>query len=309
MSKGNPFQDQINLTGFDERLKQGDSEAWGILLQYVRKQVETRSRSATLGFDRQEAVEENTSKACNHIAHELGNFQQRGLLSAYLDTLIRTATANQDVKRLMNATSRFLKAANKLPAPYQKELRVIVRRRPALEGGMILAFMDGQKFDWSDWRRKRLWYDARRGLLDDQDFKYLLHKLAREKHRQARTLLDWQNTLSTSERASQDSVETQTETALENIPDLSPTPFEELFRREDNQKLLDCLEELRQSSGDQHRAIIGRFYDDESNEHIATSLGASQVAVRKRVERGLKNLRECISEDQLNEGSDERNNL
>jgi hypothetical protein len=295
MSKGNPFQDQINADGFDRRLMQGDSDAWGILLQYVRKQVEARPVSSPRGLERREALEEYTGQACNHIAHELGGFQKRGLLSAYIDKLIRTAVVNQDVKRLMQATSRFLMATGQLPGPYQRELRELVRRRPPLECALLLAFMDGQQLDLSDWRRQRLWYDARRGLLYDHDLDYLLHKLAREKHRQANTLLDWRKVLGESERAWPDSVED--ETVLEKLPDLAPAPLEELLRREISQQLLECLEKLRERSGHHYRAIVRRFDYDESGEQIALVLGANKAAtVRQWIQRGLESLRECMGE-------------
>lgn len=312
MSKSNPLQDQINRAGFDQRLMQdtqGDSDAWGILLQYVRKQVEARPLSAPRGMDRQEAVEEYTGQACNHIAHELKGFQKRGLLSAYIDKLIRTAVANQDVKRLMGATSKFLMATDKLSGPYQRELRELARRRPPVEYVMLLACMDSQPLDLSDWRRQRLWYDARRGLLNDQDFNYLLHKLAREKRRQARTLLDWHNALSEAERASPDSVEDEDEPVIERLPDPAPTPLEELLRRENHQKLLECLEKLRQRSGNHHQAVVRRFDRDESTEQIAAILGANTATVRKWFERGLGNLGECMAEDKINEGRDERHDL
>ena len=306
MSQGNPFQDQINAAGFDQRLMQNDSDAWGVLLEYVREQVKARQVWVPPGMDRQEAVEEYTSRACNHIAHELGGFQRRGLLSAYLDKLIRTAVANQDVKRLREATSRFLRATGQLPEPYQRELREIVRRRPPGECALLLAFIDGQPLDWSDWRRQRLWYDARRGLLDDRDFDYLLHQLARDKHRQANTLLDWRTALAEAKQVLPDSVEDEEEI---DFPDPAPTPLEELLRREASQKLLECLEKLRHRSGRQYQAIERRFYYDESTEQIAAILGASQVAVRKWFERGLENLRKCLREDQPNGGSDERHDL
>jgi DNA-directed RNA polymerase specialized sigma24 family protein len=310
MSKGNPFQDQINRAGFDQRLMQGDSDAWGILLEYVRKQIGARPLSSPRGLDRQEAIEEYTGQACNHIAHELGGFQKRGLLSAYIDKLIRTAVANQDVKRLMEATSRFLMATGQLPGSYQRELREIVRRRPAGECAMLLAFMDGQQCDLSGWRRQRLWYDARRGLLYDQDFDYWLHKLAREKHRQANTLLGWCQALGEAEQALPDSVEDEEETALEKFPDPAPTPLEELLRREASQKLIECLEKLRQRSGHHYRAIVRRFDYDESSEQIAMALGASKAAtVRQWIQRGLESLRGCMGGDQINGGSDERYDL
>jgi DNA-directed RNA polymerase specialized sigma24 family protein len=310
MSKGNPFQDQINRAGFDQRLTQGDSDAWGLLLQYVRKQVEARPLSAPRGLDRQAAVEEYAGQACNHIAHELGGFQQRGWLSAYLDKLIRTAVANQDVKRVMEATARFLMAAAQLPDPYQRELRELVRRRPPGECALLLAFMDGQQLDLSDWRRQRLWYDARRELLYDQNFDYLLHKLARDKHRQANTLLGWRQALGEAGRALPDSVEDEAEPVLERLPDPAPTPLEELLRREASHKLLECLEKLRHKSGHHYQAIVRRFDYDESSAQIALALGANQAAtVRQWIQRGLGSLRECLGEDQINGGSDERHDL
>jgi hypothetical protein len=308
MSKGNPFQDQINRAGFDQQLRQGDSDAWSILLEYVRQQIKARPVSMPRGLDRREAVEEYTGQACNHIAHELGGFQKRGLLSAYIDKLIRTAIANQDVKRLMEAASRFLMATDQLPGPYQRELRDLVRRRPPGECSLLLAFMDGQQLDLSDWRRQRLWYDARRGLLYDQDFDCLLHKLARGKHRQANTLLDWRKALGEAERALPDSDDE--ETVLEKFPDPAPTPLDELLRREAGQRLLECLEKLRHRSGHHYRAIVRRFDYDESSEQIARALGARKAAtVRQWIQRGLGSLRECMAEDKVNEGSDERTDL
>jgi len=239
--------------------------------------------------------------------YKLKGFQKRGLLSAYIDQLIRTAVANQDVKRLMEATSRFLMATDKLPGPYQRELREIVRRRPPVECAMLLDFMDGQKFDWSDWRRQRLWYDARRGLLDDRDFDYLLHTLAREGHCQANTLLYWLKIVGKSEGDSPGSDEDGKEET--ELPDPDPTPEVDVLRREANQKLLECLEKLRQRSSNQYQTIDRKFYYDESTEQIAAILGASKAAVRKWCERGLENLRECIAEDKINEGSDERHDL
>lgn len=290
----NPFRDQINEAGFDQRLMQGDSDAWGSVLQYVRRRVEARPLPVFRGMDRREAVEEYTAQACNHLAHEIGGFQKRGLLSAYLDKLIRTAVANQDVKRLMEAASRFLAAAGQLPAPCQRSLREIIRRRPPGEGALLSAFMDGQPFDLSDWRRQRLWYDARRGLLDDQDFDCLLHQLAREKHRQANTLLDWRKALGESAQALPDSAEDEEETEL---PDSAPTPLEELLRREASQKLIECLEKLRHRSRHHYQAIVRRFDCDESSEQIARALGASKAAtVRQWIQRGLGSLRECMGE-------------
>jgi DNA-directed RNA polymerase specialized sigma24 family protein len=310
MSKGNPFQDQINAAGFDQRLMQNDSDTWGVLLEYVREQVKARQVWVPPGMDRQEAVEDYTSRACTHIVYKLKGFQKRGLLSAYIDKLIRTAVSNQEVKRLMEATSRFLMATDQLPGPYQRALREIVRGRPSGECALLLACMDGQPLDWSDWRRQRLWRDARHGLLYDQDFDYLLHTLARDKHCQANTLLDCRKALGESEQSLSASVEDEEETVLEKLPDPASTPEEEVLRGEASQKLLECLEKLRHRSGHHYQAIVRRFDYDESSEQIALALAASQAAtVRQWIQRGLASLRLCLGEDQINGGSDERYDL
>ncbi len=293
MEKVSSLQDQINMTGFDQRLLQGDSDAWELLLKHVHKRIKARSLSIPRGMNHQEAVDEYTSIACNHIVHELAGFQRQGLLSAYIDRLIRTAIANQHVKKMMGAVTRFLKTVDKLSSLDRKQLFEIIRELPSGDHALLLDFIEGRVTAWPDWRQQRLWYDARRELLYSQGFNQLLRRLASEQHRQAATLLDWQKALNASDWSSTDLLEEDDEPELERIPDLDLTPLEVMLQREKNQSLLECLGKLRQSSNAQYRAIERRYVHEESYAQIAATLGASQTAVAKWLERGLKNVRKC----------------
>lgn len=307
MGKGNPYQGHINASGFGEKLRQGDPKAWGILLEYARKQVAHAARSRPLprDLDYEATVEEYAGEACALIVEKLDEFRQAGPLSAYVDKLIHTAIADRNLKNLLGAMTRFLEAAGKLPPSHRGELRRIIRQRPAIECEMLLACMNGEPLALTDPRRRRLWYDARRGLLYDPDFERLCYVLVRQGNRQAKTVQIWHEALqgpaSSSASCKEGDSEAHKERALADrfvAPDL--TPLEELVRRDDRQTLLECLEALRQKSENHYQAIIRKFYNDDSYAQIVATLGgSSEASARQWVSRGLGNLRDCLTHKQI----------
>ncbi|MCP4540829.1 MAG: sigma-70 family RNA polymerase sigma factor [Chloroflexi bacterium] len=296
MGQWNPYQDRINAVGFEKKLTQDDPAAWEVVLEYVRNQVRTVSRTLPRGLNHQEAVEEYAAEACLCVVEKLDEFRKEGPLSAYFDKLIRTAVADKNFKNLMQALTRFLKSVDRLPPSHQRELRKIVRQRPPVERDILLACMDGEEIDLSGYPRKRLWHDARYGLLKQQDFAQLLPVLAKEGCRQAKTVLIWREKSRDPVAPSHpQSLEGDEETTMDVLTNPSLTPLEEILKRERQQNLLECLEKLRQRSEKRYQAVLCKHWDDESYSQIVVALGASSEAlVRKWVERGLKNLRECM---------------
>jgi len=86
---------------------------------------------------------------------------------------------------------------------------------------------------------------------------------------------------------------------MDHLASSDLTPLDALLEREQIRVLLECLEKLRQRYPQRHRAILRRFYHQESYAQILSQIKASsEAAVRQWVSRSLQDLRDCLNRKQ-----------
>lgn len=86
--------------------------------------------------------------------------------------------------------------------------------------------------------------------------------------------------------------DTLSDSMLNNIPDDSMTALDALISMEGLQDIIDIFETLPQSLRD---AAVLSFYHEHSHCEIAEELGISETAVRQRVSRARKAIRQILS--------------
>ena len=332
MGTGNCEQEELNSPQTFERLTAGDGDAWDLMLQYVREKVTFRLLKRPLPDvrTRQQWIDDSTSDACTHIIENLMAFEQKGLLTAYLDTIIRSAVGDPNFKNYLQASARLVEAPHRLSATRLHELLVFVERLPQAQCQILLAHMckaayklceadqhrellafverrtpkeremlvpllvHGKEFPPSVSASAYLWQIARHELVREPRFVAFLSELAREGYHLAGTVLFWYRALEGVQSWPLPPLDGEDDSGWTEPPDNGPLPNEIQEAHERAQLILKALESLHQYSKNLHQAIYLRYCCELSVDAIAERLHITPANVRKRISRGLKYLRDYL---------------
>ena len=278
--------ENINEPGILQRLLDGDEEAWERVLDCIRDIVKRKlySRPLPPDLDFSKAIEEYTGATTELLFKELKNIQDETNLSGYLGFLVRTAMTDPPFKNLLRAITRFLEKYASLQLVRPSALDRIIAQQENGHRLILEAFINGEKIELS---RTRIWYAARKALIDDKSFNQLVARLASEGISQAKSVQKWKKVVDSANKQARaswgDPDEDEDQFHIQSDIDMV-----EIFKYD---MLRECLSELNSNYPKQYIAINLKFYRGLSYKEMSQWLDVKETVLRKRVSRGLKFLR------------------